>query len=562
MITHTPLISRIIDCAICTAFIANLGLSAMVTPKSPLAKRDTIFYITPQIRHLNLLSPSSTALLQRIMRDLEPDGPHDQVQVGYTLTLPLYNYFEKKGNIWQFNRKHIAKILNQAARIQRPFVVYIAADHFFGDSPYGAYLASLPQSLMQFQDGSVPKETYFKTGLVPFRISNDEKLPHIHAKFEALRDIAQQLASFYKQHPELLVGITMNGETHYMFENFYAGTGNFKNPRYTDFSPDAIRDFTKYLTAKHLPHTQSSNIETLDFTTYPAGTYPFFGWYCAQSAEERVAIYHNGKRLDDARMHINRMDVYEAIPTLHNPNCGFRYDIDFSTWPQGTHRIEAILEVRGKRYSLDNNQLLLQVGKNDGLQPPAPQELSNISSIARRGYVDRGSQTPVHVAYAPIARYWMQFRADSIREHQEKMGDIFTKSGLPKELLYSYQLPAWMNGDWNDALFGIGEDFFASSSLHAGITLYGGNTLNPAIALAPAYGVPEFHPQMEHNPTIAEDALRYHYAHQARFVSPYFLNVGDHPYDKSNHYYMMIEPHNAHMGSDRLYSAIKNMAAY
>ena len=556
--------SRLIDTLIIAAITASVAYTADVAPALP--PRTEPFYITPQIQHLSLTDPALLLRLKKLLNRLEPHGAQGQMQIGYTLTFPLYSYFKQTHGAWTFDDAPIRASLIEAAKLQRPFVVYLAADHFFGDSPYGAYLASLPQSLMQFQDGSVPKESYFTTGLVPFRISNDEKLPHIRAKFEALGIVALQLEAFRKQHPELLVGITMNGETHYMFENFFSGTGNFATPRYTDFSPDAISDFAAYLTAHHQQNSSASDIKKMDLTRYPWGSYPFFGWYCAASPNEKIAIYHNGKRLGSARMRINRMDVYNALPKAADANCGFRYDIDFSTWKHGDHRIEAVLEHHGKRYGLDNNQLVLRLGKNGDSTATPPQQLPAIASIGRRGYVDRGSSSAVLIDYIPLARQWMRFREESIVSHQEKMSAILTKAGIPSELLYNYQLPTWMNGDWNTALFGVGQDFFTTSTLRAGITLYGGNTLNPTLhsdlPQGKPYGIPEFHPQMEHTATIAEDSLRYHYAHGARFLSPYFMSNGDNIADKTEHHYMIITPTNTHMGSDALYRAIQKLAAY
>ncbi|GEM_PF-5727540 len=525
------------------------------------------------MRELNLLDAASRKNLNNLFQELEPEGAKGMVQMGYTLSLPIYNFYKKKHGNWQFNQKAIEDILAQAAIINRPFVVYIAADHFFGESDYGKYLASLPESLMQFQDGSVPKEKYFQTAIIPFRISNNPNLPHIRAKITALKIIAQQLADFRKKHPNLLIAITLNGETHYLFENFFSGTGNFKNPRFTDFSPDAVNEFRTYLNKQSEYSLRAKEIKKINFEHYPWGTYPFFGWYCGNHEQEKIIIYHNGARLAPAEMQLNRMDVYEALPQLQNPNCGFRYDIDFSKWSRGTHRIEAILEYNDKQYSLDNNQLILQLG--DKITPTSePKILPNIRKINRfnplknKGYVDRGSNQPVLVNYIPLARHWMNFRADSIVLHQNMLGKIFSDASIPTDIIYNYQLPPFMNGDWNNELFGIGKDFFQQSNLLSGVTLYGGNTLNQElfkhIPHNKKYGIPEFHPQIEQNPYIAEQSLRFHAAQGASFISPYFMDTGDKRLNDGSgtHKQMLIEANNPHKGSNYLYKAIKKILAY
>lgn len=568
MTKSMPPLPPLLLCVILCGIIASTFFTFWQAPKieTPFVSRSKPFYITPQIRHLSLENPVTYDRLVDIFNKLEPEGAKGDVQIGYTLTFPLYSYFEQKGDKWVINEKAIHNIIKAAEKLNRPFVVYIAADHFFGDTPFGAYLASLPSSLMQFQDGTVPSEKYFNTGLVPFSISTNQQLPHIKAKMDALKIIAKELAALYKRNPKLLIGITMNGETHYMFENFFSGTGNFSNPRYTDFAPDAMQAFATYLAQHKLSKNfNAENTKKVNFSTYPWGEYPFFGWYCPHSPNEKIAIYHNGERLGLAEMNLNRMDVLEAIPSLKNPNCGFRYPIDFTTWKNGTHRIEAVLEYNDKRYAIDNNQLLLRIGQDTTTPPPAT-SLPSITSMGRKGYVDRGSLTPIPVHFDALAKHWIDFRKTTIVAHQEMLADTVKQAGLPHELVYNYQLPPWMNGDWNETLFGVGTDFYTKSSLRAGVTLYGGNTLNEHMfdymRKDEPYGVPEFHPQMEGNTTIAEEALRFQAAHGAKFVSPYYMNVGDRPIDKSNHHHMMITPWNTHKSSDALYRAIKKLAAY
>lgn len=531
-------------------------------------KRSVPLYITPHFEGVDFSEIESLNALGKELDSLEPGGAQGMVRVGYTLGFPIYQYFYKDGDSWKFNEKKLTNILNNAATLKRPFVFYLGADHFFSDNPFGKYLTSLPQSVMQYQDGTVPHEKYFSTIIAPFRISNDASLPHIKAKIEAYSIVAKALADFHKQHPDLLVGVTLNGETHYIFEHFFSGTGNFTTPRYTDFSPAELADFQQYLHIKGEDKDSASAIKAIDFRTYPAGFYPFFGWYCPKSPEDKIAIYHNGKKLAYAEMNINRLDVYESKPELKNPNCGFIYDIDFSDWAQGEHTIEAVLESDGENYSLGNNILRLAIGAGNATasQQALASQYPDISTIHREGYVDRGSPHAIHVEYIPLARQWMAFRADKIIKHYQMLADVLIKAGLPKELVYTYQLPSWMNGSWNDALFGIGRNFFKEVGLNAGINLYGGNVLNPEIMKYlpehTAYGIGEFHPQIEHDNTIAERSLLFHAEHGVTFIAPYYLSISPGARNKSNHHFMLIEPLNEHYGSNYLYKAIKQLGTY
>lgn len=534
--------------------------------KAIVDKRSSPLYITPHFEGVDFNDIESLNTLGKELDSLEPGGAKGMVRMGYTLGFPVYQYFYQVGDSWEFDEKKLNNILINAATLKRPFVFYLGADHFFSDNPFGKYLASLPESVMQYQDGTVPNEKYFSTTIAPFRISNNASLPHIKAKIESYRIIGKALADFHKQHPDLLVGVSLNGETHYIFENFFAGTGNFTTPRYTDFSPAELAEFQKYLHTKGDDTDSASAIKTIDFSTYPAGFYPFFGWYCPKNPEDTIAIYHNGKKLAYAEMNINRLDVYESKPELKNPNCGFTYDIDFSAFGKGEHVIEAVLESDGKNYSLGNNILRLAIGSGKVTAQALASQYPDISTIQREGYVDRGSAKAIHVEYIPLARKWMAFRADQIIKHYQMLADILIKAGLPKELIYTYQLPSWMNGSWNDTLFGIGRNFFKEVGLNAGINLYGGNVLNPEIMKYlpehTAYGIGEFHPQIEHDQTIAERSLLFHAEHGATFIAPYYLSTIPKKHNASNHHFMLIEPLNERYGSNYLYKAIKQLGAY
>lgn len=529
-----------------------------MTQTHPMIQRNHVFYITPHIQGLDMRDDTARTRLVKLLDALEPHGAQGNVQLGYTLGLDIYDYYVEDDNTWTFDSARLNKTLTEAAKINRPFVLYLKGTHFFGGSAYAQHLLSLPKTSMRYADGSVPSEQYFRTTIAPFRISNNTSLEHVDAKFNALSLIGKKLAAFNITYPDLLIATTLNGETHYMFEDFFGGMGEFSNTKFTDFSNNEIEAFQNYLNANHLDH-QASNMLELDTNTYPWGSYPFFGWACLE-ADEQIIILREGEFFTQAETGLNRLDVYEAIPDMQRADCGFRADINFSDWTSGTHHLQAVIKKNDDYYALANSELILQIDSND---TPAHRVKQPHFKGTRQGYVDRGNKTPVHVTYHPLAKHWVDFRAYIIESHIDHMANILAKQGIPRSKIFSYQLPSWLNGDWNNTLFGIGKEFFFSTTLQAGITLYGGNTMSETIytylANGRPYAIPEFHIQMDKLDGTALKAMQLHQGKGATFLAPYFMNIAHDDRPASDHDDMLIAPGNTSRGSDDMYRAIREI---
>ncbi len=564
MLLERPLIRYVIlAIAVLYCVVAALGLRQLqIAAAAP-------FFITPVVQGNDLLDGEQNRRLLALLDGLEPGGAKGHVRLGYSFALNLYDYFQDKNGIWVVDSGQIDRIVERIIALKRPAVIGFIANHFAGNGAYAQFLLKNPDAVMRYADGSAVNERYFRHFLAPFTLSTDGKLPHVRAMRAALEVMAKAFARLEKAHPELVVAYTFNGETHELFEDFFGGTGRFERARFTDFSDGALHDFHVWLAAHpgSAINEAPEQVRTLAPSAYEWGTYPLFGWYCPATAGQQLVLLKDGVATARTVPSLNRLDVYEAVPEINDPNCGFRFDVDFSDWPPGTYDLQVVVESNGSRYALENGHRLLRVGKAPRRETSAvPPPLASLPPALGRGYVDHGDATPVNVRYRPLVRAWMEWRAAQIVHRVDWMAEPFRAAGFPSAKLYNYQIPPWMNGDWNETQFGVGRDFFTQSRLMPGVTLYGGNTRNDELLgyLPPGkpYGMPEFHTQMGKSKGAALAAMRFHQKHGARFLSPYFMNIDSKQRSPSSHDLMLIAPENHQRGSDDMYEAIREMVKH
>lgn len=549
-----------------------------------LGERDT-FYLVPHIARVKGTDPGSLAQLKETLDFIEPGGASGRVQLGFTAIVSLYDIFEKSSGQWTTNTTDLEGKLEFAAREHRPVVVYIKGNHFAHSSELVLELSADRDNLTTFRDGSVPSETYFTSKLNPGSLTTDPAVPLVMRRQQALAAIGAVLARFEAEHPGLLLGVLLNGETHHLFRNFYSGTGTVRDAQFTDYSPRSIAGFGAYLRARQsgLP---ARSILNIDYNHFDAGSIKIEGWVARQDDHplrsvddrydrHRVNIYINGVKAGSTYTNLNRLDVYEAIPEITNPNSGFSFFWDYRGAAAGSYGIQAVLEVAGREYEIGQARITVQhdaATPVDGVKP-AFGDFASLGKAGYTGYLDAPKNKETAL-YSEVARQWLDYRAQQIVDQVNFMGDTLTRSGVSKASIYTYQLTPWLVGRWNADLFGVGRDFFNKVKYHAGVTTYGGNTLNPAVLdylpRQEAYAVTEWHPQLDRSPLAPLASLKYHYDNGAKFVSPYYfeLRSGWEKYEKIGagdpdaHSRMLLTPTNERMGSNYVYQAVKRFAAY
>ncbi|MBY0355165.1 MAG: hypothetical protein K2Q12_05485 [Rickettsiales bacterium] len=486
-----------------------------------LSRRNTPLYIVPHAEGRALMLYEMREWLER----MEPGGAHGKIQLGYTMgVLPLTLYTKKTGS-WEIQTEDFEKDLAWAARQKRPFVVYVLSNHFADTgTPLIEELKHDARNMMTLRTPSAFKEDYFRTKLLPFTMSSDASIPVNHYKNRALAVIAQKLAAFDRAHPGLLIGIEMNGETHYLFPDFFTGTANVQTPQWMDYSDQAVQEFAEFLQQRGVT-LPAEKIRDIPLDHYQAGYLPISGWLDDPTGQLNVEIYVDGLKKANAEKPINRLDVFENPDSgVHEPNSGFSYMLDASALAHGRHVVQAVVSYAGKRMEIGRREFTV------GRDTPNHAADSSITTASLsgpfKGYLDQplsGSQ----VHYEPLVREFLAFRAQQVKQHIQKMATFFHAEGFPAKRLFSYQLTPWLFGGWNEQLFGIGRDFFSMQEVTPGVNLYGGNVANPHVFNymdnTRGYAIPEMHPQMANAAGIIEKAMRYHYCKGAVFMGPYFV---------------------------------------
>lgn len=514
-------------------------------------------YITPHYQNLELADPKKLEKLTDLLEELEPGGAQGRVRLGYQLAIELYWYLQKHGGKWVANMQALRDKLEIARKFGRPFVVYVKSNHFQRRRiEYLQEALKEPRNLMRYRDGQLYEGRYFDVNLTPFVLSNDPSIPAARDMFMALKAVAKTLHEFHEKNPGLMIGIELNGETHYLFEDFFNGTGNYDNPRFTDYSDQELKEFAEYLRQKK-SSLDASRIKDIPFSRYEWGKLAISGWLEAGEEKVSIELYVDGRKAGAARPHINRLDVYgTGTPAIRNPNTGFEGSWDFTEASAGRHILQVVV-VRedGKKELLGKAHII----KDQAEESIMPSGLS-LPQTSLRGYLDRPSrETLVH--YEPLAAEWIRFRETQVAKRISAMAEVFINAGFDEGMIYSYQLAPWLIGSWNPVLFGVGEDFFRMPGMRPGMNLYGGNIENENIFdyMNGPYGIPEFHPQMQEAEGIIERGLRFHYCQGAVFLSPYFF--GGEP-EHNPHDYMRIQPENATWSSDHFHHALKAFLRY
>ncbi len=491
---------------------------------------------------------------------LEPGGPVGDVVLGHTVTIDILGLFHRDAaGEWTIDPQALEDQLMPLRQIERPAVVYLMANHFSRDSPLVRQLRKNPVNLMAKADGSPPESSYFGTTVQPFTLSTDDSVPVNRSRFQGLRQIVTALRDIDQRLPGRIAAITLGGEIHHLFDGLQENTGKFSRIGYTDYSALAVAEYRRWLRQRH-----GGDIATLNtrfgtpFATWDdvdpprgdirdgpirgfwdhmdanaSGSLPIQGWIDIDAGVSGVRVEVDGTYAGHAQLGINRLDVYQARQDIHNPNTGFRFDLDLGTQEPGMHDIRLIAEM--------SNGTRLEIARRRFARMSAEQTLP-APSLARRlrQWLRRDHALPPLPAdqfwvdsprdlqdayYNPYAVEWHAFRQDQVRLHLAKLFEIAADAGFDRTRLFSHQLLPHLNGGWNDVLFAAGRSF-DKAPFAIGVTLYGGLTLSPlaiASARGQAYGVPEMHPLLYKDAQGAERALAFAQQHCARFLSPMYM---------------------------------------
>lgn len=550
----------------------------------------------------------ATPAITRALDALEPGGPAGQVQVGFLANLQLLSLYRRQGPDWVIDEARVDAFLRVLSRVRRPYVLYLAADHFDTQGPLTEALLKDPPSLMRLGGGEVPLSGYFGYRIVPYTLRTDERILVNHYRFAALRHVAQRFLALPAEVRQRLVAITLAGELHQMFPDFENGMGRFAQPQVTDYSPDSVREFRDWLLRRHgslaaLNRALGLRVERLEQVPAPGqaaaeavrergaapplalhydawadGQVTVAGWlWDPERRVQDLALYVDGRHAGAMERGLNRLDVYRAVEAVRDPNVGYRLRYDYRALAAGPHRAQVVARVGGQRHLLGEVVFTVQGGNGDGGARPAapvPAGLAGLRAASAlpqvQTWLDLPGADPV-LRYNPLAAEWNAFRAWQVQAFLARFHEVARQAGLPADKLYSHQILPAVNSSWNPALFAVEDSLGGTRPWKTGINLYGGAVDSPwlwrwlAQHRVRDYGLPEFNPQQWKQPGAALAALAAHRRAGARFISPYYLAVFPPQLREATQHgvnAMALAPDNPRDGSNQFYEALRIFARH
>jgi len=521
--------------------------------------------------------------IRTALNKLESNGPNGKIQVGYTMVISLLSLYKKNGKEFVIDEDKANFYINIINTVERPVVVYLMSDHFSSNSELTEYLKKDSINFMQLPNGKTPISKYFATEIQPYTLSLDENIPVNKYRFDALRYILKKLKNIDQNNSNKIRAITLNGETHHIFNDLENNTGTYDEIDMTDYSQTSVKEFKKWIQEKYttidnfnktvntnfdsfssiIPPSQNIiNTKTKElwkhFDSFANGKIPIFGWNLQKDSKDIINIYLDDKYIGKAIYGLNRLDVYQQLKEITNPNLGFRYDLDYSNLQPGNHKIDVYV---GNKL-LGSRIIAIKNSKNDLVNQNYYSTNILTQSTNLKGWLDFPKNNSVFL-YNIYATIWENFREEQPENFIDKLYSIALESNFDKNKIYSHQLLPYFNGSWNDTLFGANETLSKTSPYNFGITLYGGLTKNILVTEKinkKNYGSPEFNPQTFKTPSYFQDSLVYQYNNCANFISPYYLGIKELETSKNGEFDLRNEQ--STMGSKYFYEAIKNLSIF
>lgn len=545
------------------------------------------------------LGRNGAAAVRRLLDTLEPGGARGQVQVGFTATLQLLTLYRKTGKGWEIDATLADEFLRVLTDVDRPAVVYLAANHFDAIGPLTRELQQNPANLLQLPGGRPLELEYFGHRIAPYTLQSDADLPINRYRYEALRYMARRIASLPQAVRERIVAITLAGELHHLFPDFAGGMGAHEGVQATDYSAASVAGFRNYL-AHQYGTVEAFNQRTgLSYAAFDAisapskdvrqdssaspgehydafagGTLPLSGWlWDPDGLVDELDLYLNARYVGPIAWGFNRLDVYRAVETVQTPNVGFRLDFDYTALPPGRHLAQIVARAGNTRYRVAQAEFTVLPrdprARVPSRRPPAVFGMEDIGALPPvRAWLDL--PTPQQSVYFnPLARDWDRYREQQVADLLGTFHELAVAEGLPRGKLYSHQIVPDANSSWNPQLFAAGQTLQGSAPWKHGLNMYGGAVDSPWMRQFLSergiqdYGIPEFHPQQWKRDGVALAAMQSHLAGGARFISPYYFSVIPKRFKsqaETGISRMELRPDNPADGSDRFYRAIIEFA--
>ncbi len=558
--------------------------------------------VTDEFAAIKLCTEANQNAASRIVAALNRIGPvtspSGEYVLGYTLPLPLLSFYDRWDGGWQLDLHRIALAVRTIAEVDRPVAIYASANHFGNDVDPTLLqeLAADPSNLMNTSTGPLTPDRYFAVQVYAWSLSHPNSRVE-QMRRAALAAIIDDVCRLNRTARKRIVAFSVLGETHDMWPNFFSGMGYTRDPDFTDYSAASTAQFHQWLEKRFDGHIGRLNTlvdgEYASFDAvappsekmqlvkpgnylegndaYANGIVPIFGWaHQRDGLPVHISVYLNGSPVASVLADMNRMDVFQAKPSVGTPNVGWRYDFDYSALPPAIYTLEIFAASTNTAPMLVAERRLVVVDRMQGQPATLPVKAGfttqgSAASVGLDAFVDSpADMTPLF--YNPLARLWDAFRNDQVRYFIEGYADQVSHSCLPQGTVFEYQMTPRLYTSWNPDLMAVDASLQPDSHYSLGVSLYGGAAFGQKffqwLKQTPraTYGVTEMHPMIALPVKDLEAMLNEHRLAGARFLAPYYISILPAPMLRfgglSNY---RIDPENPQYGSAEFYSALRDV---
>ena len=535
-------------------------------------------------------APRIAEVLDAVGPKYSPSGDYE---LGYTLNVPILRYFSKIDGKWILDFERMKANFATIAEVDRRVVVYLQASHFvYAAQELVEELMQDPRNLMWTRSGPVMPLDYHNVPMVGWSLA-DQSAPINVMRREAFNAAIDTLCALPPEARDRIAAIGILGETHDVIPSKSEGPDfAITADQLTDYSPAMKHGFRYWLEQKYAtisafnailgssfasfdavePPSKDIRVEPLDnffehIDSYAAGTVPVIGWVHDRLGRQlTLTVLLDGREIGEAELGYSRTDVSDAVPSIIDPNVGFRFNLDYRCVNFGIHTLEVQIRVAGGPP--------LQLSRSELVMPNHQQEIdrpvtvlnTNVTLMSTdpdlSGSLD-GPRSLQTVFYNPLANSWLKYRNQVVRAYMEQFATIASKSSIPVSKVFSHQITPSLYGSWNADILAVDDSQQPSEAYNPGTTLYGG-TATGSVFFAlkkrlgwTRYAVNEMHPNMPLTDEAYTAMFEMHRDNGAVFVAPYYMNLKVRPFPYVDGLEkFLITPKNTRSGSDAYYRAI------
>lgn len=553
---------------------------------------------------------SAAGLIEGTLNSLGPRKSADGIyEVGYTLNVPLLRLFTLSADgRWVIDDAAAKRVANTIRRSERPMVLYMFSTHFSVGGALEKQLGADPRNLAFGPTGQpMDKGRYYHLDIYPWSVV-DRGNSLTRMRETAINAVLEQVCQLPLQDRKKVHGVTVLGELHHLFPDFESGMGMSTSYQVSDYSDQSVQGFRQFLRERFVnlhalnealggdyrsfdevvPPAKDIRTQRLSryqdhIDSYATGVLPISGWaheVNGQSAKAPwIHIFVNGLPVARVTANLARQDVFTAVPSVGSADVGWRYDLNYSAFAKGMHRIDIALE------PADGGPMQYLAGRWVGVMgrdqaPPrlAPQSPLPPMSAKRSGtsfWLDTPSDQ-LSLYYNPLVPYWHEYRQRQVTDYLKHFASLVRHSCLGSGSVYTHQIVPFANPGWDASRFAIDDSLGDSTGMQLGISLYGRATYGPemidwlrsrrskvagvgAHGGSRAYGVTEFHPLKGMSARELNQVLMRHHAEGAQFIS-FFMEprVKGKLFEPGINLFS-FDPQNVAYGSDSLYEAMANI---